>query len=451
MTKKKFYIVSGGTFCAVAPHFSLCAPAFGRVGRTLAPLLERELASVGAAEESEVRLILTRMAIGGGERSAEELAMFAEAGIADLLTNDDLTALVKHLTTRDDTRCIVMTAAVFDFAPHAVVEAASHDAEFAFGKRAHRLDSSKRYLLVLDPAEKAIANVRRYRKDVFLVAFKTTSGEDERMTYAKGLRLLKRSSANLVFANDVARKTNMVVTPEEYTYEGRDREETIRLLARMTAMRTRLDFVRTRVVQGERADPVALSEEGAIPANFVPVLRHLIERGAYKPFLGRTSGHFGCKVVGKPYARISSVRKENHNLVFGKGMAKIHGCKDGVIVAEGGKPSVGEHTQHRIYEALGDKVDSIVHFHCERQVGFLQLGLVPGVPQFGFECGSVQCGENTASHMEELEPGIWAVMLIGHGPNIAFSKDVPAAQVIAFIERKFELEQKTGGELPESF
>jgi len=36
-------------------------------------------------------------------------------------------------------------------------------------------------------------------------------------------------------------------------------------------------------------------------------------------------------------------------------------------------------------------------------------------------------------------------MLAGHGPNIVFPKDADAVEVIAFIERNFDLKAKTGG------
>ena len=37
------------------------------------------------------------------------------------------------------------------------------------------------------------------------------------------------------------------------------------------------------------------------------------------------------------------------------------------------------------------------------------------------------------------------VMLDGHGPNIVFSRDTPANDVIDFIEANFDLSKKTGG------
>ena len=47
--------------------------------------------------------------------------------------------------------------------------------------------------------------------------------------------------------------------------------------------------------------------------------------------------------------------------------------------------------------------------------------------------------------MAEVEPGIFAVMLDNHGPNIVYGKDVPADRVIGFIDRYFDLSAKTGG------
>jgi hypothetical protein len=38
-----------------------------------------------------------------------------------------------------------------------------------------------------------------------------------------------------------------------------------------------------------------------------------------------------------------------------------------------------------------------------------------------------------------------AVMLNNHGPNIVFNKNTDPQEVIDFIERNFDLSQKTGG------
>ena len=42
MGARRFYVITGGTMVHVAPHFSLCAPAYGRVGQQIAEELERQ-------------------------------------------------------------------------------------------------------------------------------------------------------------------------------------------------------------------------------------------------------------------------------------------------------------------------------------------------------------------------------------------------------------------------
>ncbi len=117
--------------------------------------------------------------------------------------------------------------------------------------------------------------------------------------------------------------------------------------------------------------------------------------------------------------------------------------QDGSISVYGGKASVGAQTQRVIFEEHPD-VDFIVHFHCPLRPGIS----FPTVEQFQFECGSLECAANTLSGMVEVEPGIKAVMLDKHGPNIAYGKDVDPQAVISFIERHFDLGDKTGGLIP---
>jgi hypothetical protein len=112
------------------------------------------------------------------------------------------------------------------------------------------------------------------------------------------------------------------------------------------------------------------------------------------------------------------------------------------VRAWGGKPSVGGQSQRIIFEDHPG-LDNIVHFHCPLKEDAPDR--IPLRSQRPFECGSHQCGKNTSDGLREIEPGIWAVMLDQHGPNIVYGRDVPAKRVIALIERNFDLEDKTGG------
>lgn len=61
-----------------------------------------------------------------------------------------------------------------------------------------------------------------------------------------------------------------------------------------------------------------------------------------------------------------------------------------------------------------------------------------------YECRSHECGQNTSNGLAQFG-SLKAVMLDNHGPNIVFSKETDPAEVIAFIERNFDLAAKTGG------
>jgi hypothetical protein len=492
---KKVYVISGGTRVYVAPHFALSAPAHGTVGLDISIRLFEALLETAGEDPFEVIPIFTRMAAGG-----EKNFMFPEltknyergrhtvfeAGLKYVDTNDDLSCLVDHLLEDPDTRGIVMAAAVCDWEP-TMFKGTFKETVDSFGKDKSRLrtrgpDGQDVSLeLRLKPADKIIQRIRKGdkgRKDVFLVSFKTTAGVSAQETYVAGLKSLKGSSSNLVFANDIQNGHNVVVTPEEFPYfgdgetPGQKRSDALVKLCQMIIGRTQLTFTRTAVRTGETADLTTLHREGKLPPNFVPVLHWLVENDAYKvlPWKDSTSGHFGAFVEGEPYSRVSSIRKANHNLVFEEGAARILGEQDGMILAEGGKPSVGEHTQDQIYTEINEnlakdtpdaQVHSIVHFHSplkklEKVVHKGQAALRSAVPirgQMMYECGSDQCGINTATgmmHMKGLTDdgryaGIWAVHLRGHGPNIAFNRNVDPKVVIEFIQKHWDVDRKTGG------
>lgn len=447
MEPRRFYVISGGTMVHVAPHFALCAPAYGSVGWKITDVL-RAYTGDGVVES-----VRTRMACGIQGHNAHEKHLLKQAGLKHLETNEDLSKLVDYLIEQPETRCIVMASAVCDWDPLSMIHNGGTSTEFGKDQPRLRSRGDCGVSMNLKASDKIIKKIRERRKDIFLVAFKATAGFEAQDTYSAGLRLLKQTSANLVFANDVRNHTNVIVTPEEFPYWADNRKGGIRTLARLIGARTQLDFVRTEVVENEKASINEFHEKGIIPQNFVPVLRHLINSGAFKPFLGKTAGHFGCKVESQdhyPALRLSSVRKVNHNNVFEEGMARVYGYLNGKIQAGGAKPSVGEHTQHQIYERLGDKVHSIVHFHCPRKDDpMIPEGKIPLASQQPFECGSVQCGENTANNMKEVARNIWAVHLEGHGPNIAFHKDEPAEHVINVIEQGWHLGSKSGGPVKE--
>lgn len=272
--------------------------------------------------------------------------------------------------------------------------------ENLFGKDHERLSTSDgEFSLRLAPTEKIVSSIRKERKDIFLVSFKTTAGKQAHETYTAGLTNLKKTSSNLVFANDITEQHNIVVTPEEFPYYCDTREDAVDLLAQMVADRTALDFVRTNVdLSDSHAD-----------------LNTLPQRAC-----------------------------DTDHEVFNRGVVKIYGYdEDGRIKAGATKPSVGEHTQQQIYDELPE-ADCIVHFHSPFREDIVP-GTIPIREQAPYECGSIQCGQNTASGMKEVKPGIWAVHLRGHGPNIAFKSSVDPSEVVSFIDQWWDPASAIGG------
>lgn len=414
--KREIHIVGGGTFNHVRTHLSLAAPAFGSTARRLAELC----ATFWTAMDPQVHL--TKLADPN----------------SSITTNSDLAKLAEQLCLNNNVKVIFWTPAVCDF-----------DAEVSGETkgREKRLNSaSKEYTLKLKPANKIISMFRQQeiggrapRKDIFLVAFKTTAGVSEDEMYAAGLKLCKQVSANLVFVNDVITRTNMVVTPEEARYHvTHNRDEALKGLAEMAYLRSHLTFTRSTVIAGE---PVGWESDEVYPS-LRAVVNHCIEAGAYKPFLGVTAGHFAAKVSNNEF--LTSRRKTNFNNLPSTGLVKVTTDGPDSVVARGGKPSVGGQSQ-RIVFAEHPETDCIVHFHCPIREG----SAVPIVSQREFECGSHECGQNTSRGLQEFKTksgySIEAVFLDQHGPNIVFHHDVNPSEVIDFIEANFDLTAKTGG------
>lgn len=473
MEARRFYVITGGTMVHVAPHFSLCAPAYGRVGEHIAHELRRLEEWWRAGQRPEIVLVRTRMALGSDSITVEERRALDGAGINFLETNEDLEKLIDHLVLQPETKGIVMAAAVCDWVPEDLgvvdrqgalqatnVNLVSSTREF--GKKMPRLGTRPRENwdrrnvdLQLRPADKILGKIRKVRKDIFLVGFKATTGMAEQEQYLTGLGLLKGASCNLVLANDVHEHRNMVITPEEAKYHvGKDRKAAIRGLCEMIVQRSRLHFTRSTVVEGE---PIPWDSD-EVPDNLRKVVNHCIERGAYKPFQGKTVGHFATRGPRKGII-YTSRRKSNFNELAEDGLLRIDTVGDDQVIAYGAKPSVGGQSQRIIFDEHPD-VDCIVHFHCPlRTIPRSMQRMAPGAdpedfagrvpvrPQRPYECGSHECGRNTSDGLAIVDEdfAIKAVMLDEHGPNICFPRDTDPDAVIEFIEEHFDLEGKTGG------
>jgi len=401
MAKKVIHIIGGGTVYHVRNHLALCAPAYGRTARTLAELCRNS--------SMDISLHLTKMAGGLLE------------------TNEQIGDLLKLLTANPATKIIFMSVALIDF--EGTVGGTS-------GKHAERLSSRTEYppCIEMKPAPKLLGTIRKNRKDIFLVGFKTTTGATEDEQYIAGLNLLKEASANLILANDVVTRTNMVITPEEARYHvTKDRGEALKGLVEMALTRSHLTFTRSTVVGGEFVP----WDSDLVPSSLRSVVNHCISQGAYKPFRGATVGHFACKLNATTF--LTSIRKSNFNDLQKNGLVKVVTDGPDSVIAYGAKPSVGGQSQRIVFNDH-QEYDCIVHFHCPKKVG----SEVPIVSQREYECGSHECGRNTSKGLKRFG-NLSAVHLDEHGPNIVFHHSINPQEVIKFINDNFDLAEKTGG------
>lgn len=417
---KKIVILGGGTFNHVRNHLSIAAPAFGETARALRDKFA-DVLSVNGIDGREPKafdykfdLVLTKMA----------------DPTSKLVTNEDVSKYVDDLLLDPDVKMIVFNVAMADF----VGQIGSGES----GKYSERLKTRNAdgqplgYSMLLTPAPKVINKIRKERKDIFLIAFKTTCHADAQEQYLSALNLLKENSVNLVLANDTGNRRNMIVVPEE-SFHGMtyDRDSALDTLVDIATHRMNLHYTRSTVVEGPSVDWNGKD----IPPSLRSVVNHCINRGAYKPFRGNTAGHFAFKVDDKTF--ITSKRKTNFNNLQKVGMVKVVAENDDSVIAYGAKPSVGGQSQRIIFKEHDD-VDCIVHFHCPPKTQDVPVRL-----QKYFECGSHECGKNTSNGLSIVEPGIKAVYLDKHGPNIVFRRDINPHKVIDFIERHFDLTQKT--------
>lgn len=416
----KMHIFGGGTVFHVRPHLALCAPAYGRVARDIDTImLGLRAQHPERVEGIAIKTHLTQMA--GGRLGLE--------------TNADVAEEIDQVVSDPESKFVVMAAALCDFegyiqemrsAPTRVVTTKS-------GKDQSRLKTNAGdQLMQLIPADKIIGSIRKKRKDIFLVGFKTTAGATEDEQFTAGLGLLKGASCNLVLANDIHTRVNMVITPEQARYHVTTiRHEALEGLVDMMLLRSKLRFTKSTIVPGE-----AVSwESDTIPKALRTVVNHCIAKGAYKPFRGSTVGHFAAKLGEGKF--LTSIRKSNFNDLSKTGMVLVEAKDDDQVIAHGFKPSVGGQSQRIVFREHPD-TDCIVHFHCPTKPGVN----IPVRSQREYECGSHECGQNTSNGLVNFD-GIHAVMLDKHGPNIVFNRNIDPERVIKFIDQNFDLARDT--------
>lgn len=405
MTNKKVIVVGGGTFSHVTSHLSLAAPAFGNTAKQIHKLCIDKFTNM------DVELVLTKMADSN----------------SNITTNEDLNLYVEELISKNTTKVVFFNAAVCDF---------DGSVNGNRGKYSTRLKSSEGIKsMVIDPClTKIVGKIRKKRKDIFVVAFKTTCGETPDNQFKLGLEMLKKNSVNLVIVNDVKTRENMIVTPEEGVYHG-TREELLQKAVDMAYSRSHLSFTRSTVIDGNAVG----WEDEKVPANIRTVINWLVSKSAYKTFNGATTGHFAVKLDKGHF--LTSIRKTNFNDIAKNGMVDVKTNGDDQVIAVGYKPSVGGQSQRIIFESYND-LDCIVHFHCPLKEN--PVDDIPVMSQWEYECGSHECGENTRNGLGKFE-NCYAVMLDMHGPNIVFTKDEDPQSIIDFISRNFDLDKPTNG------
>ena len=273
---KRIAILGGGTNCYISNHFAVSAPAYGQTAIQLAEIFREH-----PENKMAVDLILTKMADPHSPTAPD--------------TPEDVEAIVDKLIADPATRVIVFNVAMVDYQPEQLTLVDKNDEEqniYDFGKYNRRLSSKYDITVRMTAHKKIIQKIRKERKDILLVGFKTTCGATKEEQFQKGLKLCKDASANIVFVNDVdkdrirnldsaleskkilsnikstsemetayihegikeaeeqieAFQNNGLVTPEESSYWYNTRDEALDALVQMVLDRSHLHFTRSTVV-----------------------------------------------------------------------------------------------------------------------------------------------------------------------------------------------------------
>lgn len=420
MKVKNVYFFGGGTVAHIANHLAVCAPAYGNTAHELKQIcLEKDLFS-----NCGLCLEQTKMAYSNSH----------------LDTNEDVAARIEELKKDPNTKVIFFSCALVDYKPQSMITISGEEnnCHTEFGKYTKRFDTKKdqKLLLNLVKSDKIISNIRKGRKDIFLVGFKTTCGATKQEMFEKGLRLCKESSVNLVLVNDTKTRWNMIVTPEEAAYHETDnRQEVLKNLVEMAYLRSHLTFTQSTVVDGK----IVSWNDERVPDALRKVVNHCIKGNAYKPFNGVTVGHFAVKLSETEF--LTSIRKSDFNKLEETGLVYVKTDGPDTVLAYGAKPSVGGQSQRIVFNDHKG-MECIAHFHCPLRENHPDD--IPIVSQRSVECGSHACGIQTSNGLKQFG-NLKCVMLDQHGPNIIFSKTIDPQEVIDFIERNFDLSKKTGG------
>lgn len=180
-------VFGGGTFNHISCHLALAAPAFGKTAKHLHKMFQNN----GTLES---QLVLTKMA----------------DSYSTLMTNDDVEKYILDVLLPDDTiKAIVMNAAICDF-------------EMDNPSDQVRLSSSQDYQVTLKGIQgKIMTKIKQRRPDIIVAGFKTTFGASKVEQVSKAFASMAASNLDMVLANDLGSRNNILITKDLTIQEGR--------------------------------------------------------------------------------------------------------------------------------------------------------------------------------------------------------------------------------------
>lgn len=127
-----------------------------------------------------------------------------------LIYNEDLDKYLCDIILPDeDVKAIVMNAAICDFE----MENPSNEA---------RLSSAKDYQATLKGVQgKIVAKIKQRRPDITVAGFKTTHGASKVEQVAKAFASMAANNLDMVLANDLDSRNNILITKDLTVQEGR--------------------------------------------------------------------------------------------------------------------------------------------------------------------------------------------------------------------------------------
>ena len=206
---KKVHIIGGGTVFHVRPHLAISATAYGGTAKKIA---------------DECQVVFGNR----GYKIITHLTKMASAGKSTIETNYDVKLLIEEICLHSNTKIIFLPVALCDFEGYIV----ENDKISNSGKDQPRLKSrSGNFRMELIKAEKLIGEIKSKRPDIHLVGFKTTSNVSENETIELARKLQNDVDCDLVFANDIYKRLNVIIGKSNYISEFyKDRNKAIKLL-----------------------------------------------------------------------------------------------------------------------------------------------------------------------------------------------------------------------------